>query len=73
MTRPAPPTRHPPRFPPQKARISIPPPPTGPLPEPPTKHSIENLREVINIVCSNSSMTFEELIQNLRDNRVSSV
>ena len=73
MTRSAPPTRHPPRFPPQKATISIPPPPTRPLPEPPTKHTIENLHEIINNVCSNSSMTFEELIQNLRDNRISTV
>jgi hypothetical protein len=71
MTRPAPPTRHPPRFPPQKARISIPPPPTCPLPHPPV-HSL-TLCETVNHVCSNSSMTFEELIQNLRDNRVSTV
>lgn len=72
MSRPAPPSRHPPRCP-KKACLSIPPPPTGPLPELPTKYSVKNLCEVINIVCSNSSITFEELIQILRDNRVSTV
>ena len=33
----------------------------------------EDLHEIINDICFNSSMTFEELMQNLRDNRVSTV